>query len=339
MFQLGSCPLPRFLSQCWSLLMSTLHPPVALGSCLGDQLGWSCVGGVLTAHPETLLCFHNFVWQKCQGWCCSVVGLICHRHPLPEPRWLTGREQVTATPRDSSCLLTLHSQRVLRSGQNLPCTVTLTGDAHEWKKSFLTCTEGTWNQMSRSLLEKATWNEFRHLLQQIAHTYSSQPGFVCLARAWWLVAMRMVVWGSCWGHQAPCPSTCALPKPVALPHAPSGTRPRLCGLGSGETSAVGTNGSVCLLVTLRAFLFPSFQHSCSEAVPIKPGFFSSNTWGVYKGEIGTEKERTIQNATMGGSEEKASQLGCVQQAQRIWCRKNFKLMQIWLQRVAQNDGC
>lgn len=38
-FQLSSCPLPRILSQHWSLLMSTPHPPVAQGSCLGDQLG------------------------------------------------------------------------------------------------------------------------------------------------------------------------------------------------------------------------------------------------------------------------------------------------------------
>lgn len=135
-FQLSPCPLPRILSQCW-------WPCWALGNCLGDQLGWPCVDGVLTAHPGTDWCFHKFVWQKCQSWSCCVVGLVCHGDPLAKPGWLTGREQVTAvTPRDSSCLVTLHSQRLLRSGQNLPSTLRLTGDAHKWKKSFLSPWKG-----------------------------------------------------------------------------------------------------------------------------------------------------------------------------------------------------
>lgn len=94
-FHLDSCALHRILVQRSSLPMNTHHPLLALGSWVCDQLRWSHVGGVLTAHPEMYLYFHKFVWQKCQNWWCSVAGMTCHgalapvMSLLPETRWLT----------------------------------------------------------------------------------------------------------------------------------------------------------------------------------------------------------------------------------------------------------
>lgn len=71
-FHLGSCPQPRILSQPWS-------PWWALPTSPGLSVtswGWPCLGGELTAHPGTDLRFHEFVWQKCQSWCCSVEGFV-----------------------------------------------------------------------------------------------------------------------------------------------------------------------------------------------------------------------------------------------------------------------
>ena len=93
-FHPDSCALRRILVQRSSLPMNTRHLLLALGSWVCDQLRWSCVGGVLTAHPEMYLYFHKFVGQKCQNWWRSVVGMICHgalapvTTLLPKTRWL-----------------------------------------------------------------------------------------------------------------------------------------------------------------------------------------------------------------------------------------------------------
>lgn len=207
-FQLGSCPQPRILSQPWSpwwalptstgLSVTSWGDPAWVGSWHTPRDRFMLSRVCLTEMSELML----FCWGICHG----------------DPRWLTGREQVTATPRDSSAHPAL--TRVCWGVDTAcPAQWPSLGMLRRGKNKILSSTEGTWHQMSWILLEKVTSNEFLHLLQQITHTYSSQPGFTCLARAPWLVAVRIVGWGSCWGHQAPCPSTCALPKPgVALGH-------------------------------------------------------------------------------------------------------------------------
>lgn len=120
-FQLSSCPLPRVLSQPWAPWWAPPTSPWLWGSASVSSWGdpvwvgcWQHTQGQI--HAFTSLFDRNVRADAVLLWLWIVTGILS----LPKPPSLTGREQGHCHPRDSSCPVTLRSQRgvgMLRRGR------------------------------------------------------------------------------------------------------------------------------------------------------------------------------------------------------------------------------